>query len=375
MNLGTSGLALSQGLRRAAIECIVFEQPRPSRPRDWNFGTHWGAPFLESLIGEDLWLQIQSVQVDPYVRTEEHCALKFLQGETGETLAAIPTGRFYRLRRSKLGKLLSEGLNIRYDSRLSGFDVSGDGQSVAGHFSDNDGDSKLVVGPDRAAIDRHPYAATFVQCKFTKEKALFLRSFHPLYLAGAHPDSHVAFSGMHDVADPNDPSSWTFFGYISWPSSLEEQEKTADWTDAQRLAQQKELAKKFCDPWKSAYEWIPDGTPVWYMGFTSWDPRKEGRRWDNSGGLVTMIGDAAHPMSFQRGQGLNHSLQDASNLRDAIVMIQQGADWKEMITALEEEMTARGGKEVEDGNANSDLLHDGERVKQSPLFNRGVKQS
>ena len=388
---GTAGLALAQGLKKAGIRCIVFEKNASQhRERDWNMGCHWGAPVLRSLMPDDWWSRIQSVQVDPHVPTKELDTLKWLHGETGETMAAFTFGPFYRLRRSKLRDLLSQGLDIRYDKRLSNITYSDDGKHVTAHFADGTSETasflvgadgarsttrEVLLGPELGGINRIPYAATFVQRKFTKEQALFLRSFHPLFLASAHPNNNFAFFGMQDAADPEDPSSWTFFFYISWRSSLEEQDKTKDWTDKQRLAQQKELAKHFCDPWKSAYEWTPDDAPVWYMGLTDWDPGAEGHAWDNQAGRVTLMGDACHPMTYQRGQGLNHSLTDAGKLRDALVRMRDGGNRESEIRAFEEEMVKRGGTEVRDGTANTVLLHDWERVKLSPLFTKGMKKT
>ncbi|KAF2023394.1 FAD/NAD(P)-binding domain-containing protein [Setomelanomma holmii] len=388
---GTTGLALAQGLRKARLKCIVFEKNASQhRERDWNMGLHWGAPVLKSLMPDGWWDRIQSVQADPHVPTKELDTLNWLKGDTGETMAAFTFGPFYRLRRSKLRDLLSEGLEMQYNKRLVDVSYATNGQSVTAHFADGSSEvGSMLVGADGArsatrqillgaelgTINRLPYAATFVQRKFTKEQALYLRTFHPLFLASANPSNTFAFFGMQDAAIADDPSSWTFFFYISWQSSLEEQEATKDWTDAQCLAQQKELAKKFCDPWKSAYEWTSDDAQVWYMGLTSWDPSAEGHRWNNQNGLVTLVGDACHPMTYQRGQGLNHSVTDAGKLRDALTKIARGANRGETITAFEDEMIKRGGTEVRDGNANTKLLHDWEKVKQSPLFTKGMKKT
>ncbi|KAF2847554.1 FAD/NAD(P)-binding domain-containing protein [Plenodomus tracheiphilus IPT5] len=389
---GSTGLALAQGLRKAGIPCTVYEKNASQhRERDWNMGLHWGAPALRSLMPDEWWNHIQSIQVDPHVPTNPEDTLKWLQGDTGETIAAFTFGPFYRLRRSKLRDLLSQHLDIRYDKRLEAIDYAPDGQSVTARFTDGDSATgtllvgadgarsatrRLLLGPEVGAIHRIPYAATFVQRRFTKEQALYLRSFHPLFLASAHPGDKFAFFGMHDAADPDDPTTWTFFFYISWKSNLEEQDATKHWTDAQRLAQQKALSKDFCDPWRSALEWTPDDAPVWYLGLTDWDPGREGCRWDNHGGLVTMVGDAVHPMTYQRGQGLNHSVTDAGKLRDALLKVQKdAANRREVITAFEDEMIKRGGAEVRDGTANTTFLHDWEKVKLSPLFTKGMKKN
>ncbi|KAH7109417.1 hypothetical protein B0J11DRAFT_236164 [Dendryphion nanum] len=389
---GTTGLALAQGLRKAGIQCTVFEKsPSHARERDWNMGLHWGAPILQTLIPDHHWSQVQSLQVDPHVPTKPEDTLSFVQGATGETMVSFTFGPFYRLRRSKLRALLADGLDIQYNKRLSHMTYAAHGKpkSVTAHFSDGSSATgsllvgadgarsttrQLLLGTEKGTINRLPYAATFVQRRFTREQALHLRQFHPLFLASAHPDNHFAFFGMQDAADPDDPSSWTFFFYISWQSSLEEQDATKDWTEAQRLAQQKGFAKKFCDPWRSAYEWTPDDAPVWYMGLTDWDPGLDGHRWDNHGGLVTLVGDAAHPMTYQRGQGLNHSMTDAGKLRDALTKVKEGQGAMELITAFEDEVIGRGGKEVRDCTTNTELLHDWEKVQQSPFFTKGMKK-
>ncbi|KAF2187043.1 FAD/NAD(P)-binding domain-containing protein [Zopfia rhizophila CBS 207.26] len=386
-----SGASLRLSPSQAGIKCTVFEkQPSQARERDWNMGLHWGAPVLKGLMPDEWWSQIQSIQVDSHVPTKDEDTLSFIHGTTGETMAAFTFGPFYRLRRSKLRALLSQDLDIQYNKSLSDISYAADGSSVTAHFADGtsatgkmlvgaDGarstTRKCLLGPDHGAIHRIPYAATFVQRKFPTEKALYLRRFHPLYLAAAHPKNHFAFFGMQDAAIADDPSSWTFFYYISWRSSLEEQDATTNWTGAQRLAQQKEFAKTFCDPWKSAFEWTPDDQPVWYLGLTDWDPGAEGHQWDNRGGLVTMVGDAVHPMTYQRGQGLNHSITDAGKLRDTIVKIVEGGYRKELVDGFEKEMIERGGEEVRSGTANTEMLHDWEKVMQSPFFKKGLKSN
>jgi 2-polyprenyl-6-methoxyphenol hydroxylase-like FAD-dependent oxidoreductase len=80
-------------------------------------------------------------------------------------------------------------------------------------------------------------------------------------------------------------------------------------------------------------------------------------------------------MTYQRGQGLNHSVTDAGKLVEAIMRIQDGDDRQEAIQAFEDEMITRGGSEVRDGTANTTMLHDWEKVKQSPLFTRGMKKT
>lgn len=99
-------------------------------------GLHWGAPVLKSLLPDDWWNHIQSVQVDPHVPTKEQDTLIWLRGDSGKTIAEITFGPFYRLRRSKLREMLFQGLDIRFGKRLRDITYANDRQSVTAHFHD-----------------------------------------------------------------------------------------------------------------------------------------------------------------------------------------------------------------------------------------------
>lgn len=387
---GSTGLALAQGLRKAGIPCVVVEKYDclDARSRDWNMGLHWGVSSLRSLVPDHMWDRIQSVQVDPHAPTAEHDSLNFYNAQSGDMMASIPVQYFYRLRRRKLRGLLAEGLDIRYGKELRSIEYSEDGKFATAWFEDGTSiTSHLVVGTDGAHstlrqtligpssgnTQRLPYCATFVQARYSADRARYLRKLHPLYLAGINPAGYFSFFGMHDIQDPNDPTTWTFFFYISWHSPLEEQERTANWTNAQRLQQVKELSKCFTDPWKSAFEWLPDDHQVWYMGLSDFDPGAKDHHWDNHGGRVTMAGDAAHSMTYQRGQGLNHSITDAAKLAEAVKQFASGkATQADAISSYEEEMVARAGGEVRLSTVNTRMLHNWEKVQQSPVMRSGM---
>lgn len=363
-------------------------------------GLHWGAVSLESVLSEDDWKRIQTVQVDPNVPPKPNDTLQFLDSSTGEVMGGATVDLFYRLRRSKLRALLAEGLDVRYGKKFSAAGFDDESGTVTARFSDGSrATGRMLVGADGArSTVRHcllqdgqnqhlnqrlPYAATFVQSSFTREQAIFLRSFHPLYLAGVHPAGQFSFFGIQDASDESRPETWIFFFYISWPYSLEEQDATADWSNSQRLEQVKQFAKRYADPWKSAFEWVSDDNPVWYMGLSDWDPGAEGHRWDNHRGKATLIGDAAHTMTYQRGQGLNHSMTDSAKLRDAIKsfmnLTEPNSDSTDLqstlVSAFEHEVIARGGGEVRMSTKNTGMLHNWELVLQSPVMTKGMHRT
>lgn len=315
---------------------IVFEKRSAlftPGDRDWNMGLHWGMPILKSLLPESAVSQLQSVQTDPNTPTKPVDKLLFLNGSTGEVILDNSIEDFYRLRRSKLRRLLAQDVDIRWNTRLKNIVFEHDNKSVTAVFEDGqhitgrciigaDGARSsvrhLILGPEAAPSTRLPYAVTFVQSKYTREQALFLRSFHPLYIASPHPDGYMAFFGLQDAPEVDKPEDWTFFFYISWNSTIEQQNiEGATFGNKERLAQVKELSKGFCDPLKSAFEWTPEDQPAWYFDLTVWDPSLPEHQWDNKNGRVTLAGDAAHPMTFRKHRLLKHVsfFQLTSNFR------------------------------------------------------------
>jgi 2-polyprenyl-6-methoxyphenol hydroxylase-like FAD-dependent oxidoreductase len=330
--------------------------------------------------------------VDPNIPTAPSDHLTFYNAKTGEAMAQTPINYFYRLRRSALRGFLVADLDIRYEKSLTQITYSEDGKSATATFADGSSlQSRLIVGADgskstvrelllgsNAFQSRLPVSATFIQAKYTREQALFLRSFHPLYLAGIHPDNKFCFFGMQYAPEEDKPESWTFFFYISFNYSAEEQDQTVSWGNERRLAQVKEFAKSFAEPWKSAHEWLPDNHPVWHMNLTEWEPGTPGHKWDNHNGRVTLAGDAAHVMTYQRGQGLNHSMQDAAKLCDTIIAMKSkgygDSTATEHVSAYEDEMIQRTGNEVRQCTVNTMMLHDWEKMLQSPVMQKGMKK-
>ncbi|KAL8706784.1 MAG: hypothetical protein Q9201_000210 [Fulgogasparrea decipioides] len=381
-------------LQGAGIHHVVYErdEQNAARRRDWNMGLHWAAPALQSLIPDSLFSRIQTTQVDPHTPTKDVETLRFINGRTGEVIGLAEIEKFYRLRRSKIRALLLEGLDVRWGKSIFDITYSKDGKTVTAHFVDGSQDTGsvlvgtdgphsstrgILVGEERAKCTPIDYAATMCFNTLPRDKALFLRSdpHHPLFQCAPNPAGTFAWLGLHDASNPSDPESWVFFHYISFPEprNISRKQKST----AEHIAHQKTLAKEYADPFKTAYEWLADDHPAaWYGKLQHWDPGDPDHRWDNRGGRVTLAGDAAHPMTFQRGQGLNHAITDASKLCKALINIWNDSKGKaSAIDEYESEMILRGGEEVRLGELNTKMLHDWEKVTKSPVMLKGLKQA
>jgi 2-polyprenyl-6-methoxyphenol hydroxylase-like FAD-dependent oxidoreductase len=68
----------------------------------------------------------------------------------------------------------------------------------------------------------------------------------------------------------------------------------------------------------------------------------------NHQGRITLAGDAAHPMTPFRGQGLNNALQDGAAFCEALKSVVAGQQsLKEAINEYDKEVYERGVKEID----------------------------
>ena len=99
------------------------------------------------------------------------------------------------------------------------------------------------------------------------------------------------------------------------------------------------------------------GYPVYDRELLKSDLLKKGKN-------ITLIGDAAHPMSPFKGQGANQALLDALSLAREITRgCKSGSDWRKfgirerVLNEFELEMILRSSKKVEDSAKAAQLLH------------------
>ena len=349
-------------------------------------GCHWAIPALQYMMPDSFLSRIQYTQTDPSVPTGDADRLPFINGKTGEHIGEIKSSKFYRLRRDKFRALLLEGVDVRWGKAVSDVTYSADGNTVTVHFSDGTNDTgtmliasdgphstvrKLLVGAEKAEVTPTDFATSMCFTKHTREQALFLRAHphHPLYQVAPHPNGYFGWLSLHDGDDVDHPENWTFFHYISYREPRD--------VPNNKSMVQKELASTFCEPFKSVFDWMPSDHEIWYGKLRQWDPSEPDHKWNNQDGRITLAGDAAHPMTFQRGQGLNHAIMDAYQLCKTLEKLWDSGDFsvKERAAAMndyETEMIPRTGEEVRLSEANSVAMHDWEKVMQSPSMNKGM---
>lgn len=350
---------------------------------------------------EHLAKQVENTQVDDY-RAGEDEVMTIYNGETGELLKEVPAPYNIRLARKRFLRLISQGVDIQWNKRLKA--VSSDGKTATVTFEDGtsmsgnlvigtEGAHSIVrdflLGPEKAALQPSPLVASVTMAKLPAPAAERFKSKARRQFINFHPHGYFNWIGIHDAYGDSQPGDWTFMMIMSWAQS---EDPASLQGDTAILADLKSRAEVFSEDIKFMWQSIPEGTRCWHNRLSSWVPEK----WDNRNGTVTLIGDAAHPMTFRkwflfwnqglfrvcvsltiasivsdRGQGLNNAILDVGSLAKQI-------DGKGFTAAAvetyEQEMLPRAQEAVKTSNENSEGTHDWSKLMQSPLMKMGLKQ-
>ncbi|OJJ48316.1 hypothetical protein ASPZODRAFT_158060 [Penicilliopsis zonata CBS 506.65] len=376
---GAAGLLIAQILKKENILCTVFEQDATphARPRDWNYGVYWAQSNLSECLPPELINQLETCQVDLHKPADTDYLPSF-NGETGERILAFPAPYSLRLKRRAFLELIATGVDVQWGKRLASIDTDGsivsvtfeDGSSASGRLligaeGAHSRVREFLVGKEEAALNPSPVVSSISVPRLPAEVALAVKELHPRYCLILHPDGYFGWVGIHNAQ--GEPGEWEFLVMISWISN----EDTGLSGDA-ILESLKEITCSFAEPFRSVFQSLPEGTKVWHSRLSYWETQP----WDNRNGTVTVVGDAAHPMTFHRGQGLNNAILDAAFLGREIAKLENKSPGSlyPAVTAYEKEVWVRGKEAVAQSNLNSMLLHNWSQLKESPLFQLGLKQ-
>jgi len=342
-------------------------------------GVHWALPMLQSLLPSDLWLRTNSAQPDPEYESRSTDEFSLFNGVTGEVLKTLPTGGMRRFSRAKLRRLITEGIDVKYGKTLSSISYNESGNGVFTHFSDGtsvSGDvlvgtdgprSKardLIIGEERSKATPAGMVLAVVRSKYTAEQALYIRQHVSFMSTAFHPSGTYIAIFPQDYTSP-DPENWEWqIHHSSMPENFQG-------SDVEKLQFLKSRAAEYVGVWKNIIEWVPEGTPVSLNKLVYWQTVA----FENREGRATLAGDAAHPMTQHRGQGLNHAICDVANLVAALKKVYNAElTLKDAISEYDTEMVKRGGEEVQAALLNAQMLHDWDALMRSDLLNKSVER-
>ncbi|KAF2025085.1 FAD/NAD(P)-binding domain-containing protein [Setomelanomma holmii] len=388
---GTSGLLIAQGLKKASVPFTIFESESTStyqtRPREWGMTLHWGSSHIQSCLPDDLVARFSEAYADPAQDPNATTGLPIYNGKTGEIIMEMAADKPCRVSRKKMRNLFSEGLDVQYGKELKSAEVGmngkvkiefADGTSATGEVLVGCDGAKSrvrtsICGPEVAKLTDVPVSMFNFPYKFDAELAKRIRDMNKLFITSIHPDHGTMFwLSIQDVPDPNNPSTWTFQVLQSWvddtvPSSVDLS------TFGGRMAFFKQRSEEWAEPWRSAGRAVAADTKLPLDKGTYWE---KSTKWDNRAGRMTLCGDAAHPMTPHRGQGLNNALQDSANFVAAIGKVQSGKkSLQEAVEEYDAEVLERGTLEMQISLKQTLFVHNWETLMQSPMVKMGMHQA
>ncbi|EAS31587.3 uncharacterized protein CIMG_07066 [Coccidioides immitis RS] len=363
---GLVGLTLAQALKSEGIPFEIYERDSGlnSRYGGWAISLHWAMKPLASCLPPELYAQIPKIHVHPEVADRDRIPSVYLNLETGKPKFAAETQSHYRVHRIKLREILSQGIDIKWNKAFTGYKVTNDGVVVS--FADgtevkgtilaaadgkNSRAKSMLMGREKAALHDLPIA--FIGLKLRGDEE-YMKPFHsvaPVLWQGTHPAtgvyifcSRVSTPQLNGSAGSEKEYHEVQFN-MSWIMKEDESPIPAD--NAGKIAKLKEKAKEgtgFYPGLRKALDGITDDQEALDIKLQDW-PTLD---WDVcSGGRVTILGDAAHPMTMYRGEAANHGMYDAVLLKNQIQLWRNGKkSLEQAIRDFQTEMRIRANEAV-----------------------------
>ncbi|KFZ04550.1 hypothetical protein V502_10064, partial [Pseudogymnoascus sp. VKM F-4520 (FW-2644)] len=281
-----------------SYEIFDLETPNVNRPREWTLAKHWSIHILRKLLPQHLFDRLSEAQADPAHDQGDEETIVLRNSDSGGILKTISTPGMKRVSRKKFRNLCKDGIEVLWGKELSKVIYSQDGNGVIACF--NDGTSyhgDLLVGTDgpksktrEILLGKQLAMNTSLAVIYNMiivnyrdaEKALHVRSAHPVNYLGYNPNGTFSFISISDIPRPEKPETWTFQVGCSW---LGDRDTTL--SSGKRLAVIKKVSENLAEPFRSAVLWIPEDTTVYTDSMSYWVPVP----WDNHMGRVSLCGD------------------------------------------------------------------------------------
>ncbi|KIW90649.1 uncharacterized protein Z519_08432 [Cladophialophora bantiana CBS 173.52] len=386
---GLSGLALAQGLEKNGIDYVVVDKESEPRDRNWGVTIAWSHPLLAQLLPEELYNRLPECQPDPGLDTKEAGfeSVIIRDGQTGETIVQPPFPGVRRLNIQKTRAVWSKGVNVKFGKTLTDIELTADG--VIAHFHDETSESgSVLVGcdgggswvrrwmlGDKGTSVVLPYTFLNFPFRYTAEQAVKMdKMMHPIVDVAVHPKSMYVGIFVLDKPDLQRPETWVFYILATWAKDDNKSGSpdAASGGDTNMVDELRRRMDDWADPFKSAVEWISEDVHAKAVPLRIWGPPDSG--WDNRGGRVTLAGDAAHSMTFHRGQGANNAICDSQKFVTAMVKVKNSTmTLAEAIDEYDADVISRGSTEVEISKAQTDAFHDHANFHNSPIMRLGIK--
>lgn len=368
---GLGGLALAQGLLKAGFHFTVFERDESPTSRAQGYRISIRSLGMQAL---GALLTPEKMRLLSLAKVADVGDGFTLANEKMEPVFSVPLGQDAAVQflRSELRTLLQEGINIQWNKRLCLFEDNGD--QVTAHFEDGScATGDLLVGCDGSGssvrellLSVYKEGLGSVPKVIESNRAILCgevdRTPEWEELLPLNKKGLVRFLGLHShylgvcFSERADRTPTIFWGITE-----EIEDRDAAWYQFDQgaiLAHCKELMED--GPWHASLKKLVCDTPAdaimapWLVRTTRFsDPDRFPMV---PTGRVTLVGDAAHPMTTELGLGGNNALEDARLLSTLLASSQQPIDWPQLIEVYEREMFARAKVAVQESESAADYF-------------------
>lgn len=309
---GVVGLSLAQALKLRGIPFEIYERDKTiERAKGWGITIHWALPALKACLPPALFERLATIQVDPQQGIKDTGRFVFLDLATAEPRYVIPPSPRLRINRLKFRELLAEGLDVKWDKQISGFDTDSenvvhvkfaDGSSTTGSClvgADGSGSRtrRYLVGDELGKLNQLPVRFMGVTVRLTPAEVKPLRDIDPLLFQGCHPDSGV-FLWYSTLSTPEVNGSHGedeyYEGQLNMSWIVHSPSDEVPVTNSEKISKMKSMANNFEPRLRKAVEDIPENSVVLEIKLQDWPTLN----WPTHNGRVTLVGDAAHAMTM-----------------------------------------------------------------------------
>ncbi|KAF7559029.1 hypothetical protein G7046_g5126 [Stylonectria norvegica] len=354
---GISGLLLAQLLRAQGVPFQVFERDGDLETRGvgWGLTLHWSLEELRDLLPSDLVRRLPSTYVDRVaVEKGLWSTFPFFDISTGELKAETPKAsesQRIRVTRENLRGLLSTGIDIKWEKRLS--DVSSTADLATATFDDGStATGRLLVACDGGqsqvrrilfpALDLYkiPVRVLGVKLHLSPEQFKPIQALDPFFLQGtASENDTFVYISVLDAPGNNERSSdkyvcqmcvsWPYrAGFFNNPAVTEIPD-----TNEERLLLIQSFAKTWAEPFSTLAQSISSDELIKDLAPQDFPPPLDFR----SHGRTVLMGDALHAMAMYRGEGANHAIVDVHDFKEHVVShLENGDDLTTLRKALDD---------------------------------------
>ncbi|MCJ1310402.1 hypothetical protein MMC25_004066 [Agyrium rufum] len=365
---GLGGLALAQALRRKGISFKIFERDPDAgrRPQGWAILLGWILKDMLSSFPRTM-QPLENFSVTKEIEKTMRATFWSAENKNPAEMVAVRLGQdekgndiSLRVNRIKFRNWLATDIDVTWNKQFTHYEEKED--RVVVHFMDGtsaegdilvgaDGISSKVraqlLAPNPPELNINPIAMISGETRLTKEQyerqMAIATSFYIVF-----EGTYRVFIGLRDIAA--DLQSAKYYWQYTWRDE-EIKDPESHWTYTSGQKQQLDFVlentKNFDPRFREVIELTkPEEVlerPILVRDMEPPESLPNGR--------LTLIGDAIGPMTFFRGEGANHAVQDglhlARRIDEGLAMsegIRQGRVWDAETTLKEYEGEMLGRK-------------------------------